>query len=180
MRFFGGVRRWLLAHDPRDAPAVRVTLPRLTRPNLVARLYMLFTALGTASVAWGVPSSSISRIMASGGITPHVIVGVMLAATVFGLLDIMLNDVAQLRNDLDPRGITARAVCWLEDRRVQRCYVIGGCYLVLTYAGVGSTVTGTFWLLAYWMQMTFCAGMLAWSLRALMSATLVGGRDATA
>ena len=157
----------------------RVTLPRLTRPNLVARLYMLFTALGTAGIAWGVPNSSISRIMASGGLTPHIIVGVMLTATVLGFLDILLNDVARLRDYLPPRGVGSRAVCWLEDRRVQRCYVIGGCYLVLTYAGVGSTVTGTFWLLAYWMQMTFCAGVLAWSLRALISAT-VGGRDATA
>lgn len=178
MRLFDGFQRWLSAHDPRDQPAVRVTLPRLTRPNLVARLYMLFTALGTASVAWGVPNSSISRIMASGGITPHIIVGVMLTATVLGIMDILLNDVAQLRDNLNPRGITTRAVCWLEDRRVQRCYVIGGCYLVLTCAGVGSSVTGTFWLLAYWLQMTFCAGILAWSLRSLMSATLVGGRNA--
>lgn len=158
----------------------RVTLPRLTRPNLVARLYMLFTALSTAGIAWGVPDSSISRIMASGGLTPHVIVGIMLAATVLGFLDIALNDVAKIRGVLDSRGVVSRAVCWLEDHRVQRCYVIGGCYLVLTYAGAGSTVTGTFWLLAYWVQMTFCAGMLAWSLRALMSASVAGGRDAAA
>ena len=174
--------RWLIGwlHSERAPELTRVALPRLTRPNLVARLYMLFTALGTSAIAWGVPKSSISRIMADGGMTPHIIIGTLLLATTLGFIDILANDVAQMQDKLTPGGYFARAIRWLEDRRVQRCYVIGGCYLVLTCAGLGSPVTGTFWLLAYWLQMTFCAGMLAWSLRALMAATLVGGRDAPA
>lgn len=162
-----------------DAGYVRVMLPRLTRPNLVARLYMLCTALNTASVAWGVPNSPISRIMESGGITPHIVVGVMLTATVLGFLDILFNDVAQTQERLSQDSAISNLAKWLDGRRMQRCFVIGGGYLVLTYAGLGSPVIGTFWLLAAWLQMTFCAGVLAWSLRALMLAT-VGGRDASA
>lgn len=140
---------------------------------------MLFTALGTSAIAWGVPKSSISRIMESGGMTPHIIIGMMLLATAFGFLDILANDVAQSQERLPPDSAISKFAAWLESRRQQRCFVIGGCYLVLTYAGLGSPVVGTAWLLAYWIQMTFCAGLLAWSLRALMSAT-VGGRDAVA
>ena len=154
-----------------DAGYARVTLPRLTRPNLVARLYMLFAALSTGAIAWWVPRSTISRIVETGGIAPHLIIGVMMAATVLGFLDIFANDCLLLQD---------RFSQWLESRRMQRCFVIGGCYLVLTYAGSGSHVTGTGWLLAYWLQMTFCSGLLAWSLRALTSATVAGGRNAQA
>lgn len=174
--------KWLAGwlHSAEESACVRVTLPRLTRPNLVARLYMLFTALGTSAIAWGVPKSSISRIMADGGMTPHIIIALMLTATVLGFLDILANDVAQTQERWGSDSAIGRIAHWLEGRRQQRCFVIGGCYLVLTSAGLGSPVVGTFWLLAYWIQMTFCAGLLAWSLRALMSATLPGGRDAPA
>ena len=155
-----------------DAVYVRVKLPRLTRPNLVARLYMLFTAFGTAGVGWGIPTSATAKIMESGGITAHAVIGTLVLATAFGLLDVLINDgfVVQERSD----GLLGRFAAWLDGRRTQRCFVIGGCYLVLTFAGSGSHVSGTFWLLLYYIQMTFCAGLLGWSLRALMSATIRG------
>ena len=156
----------------------RVTLPRLTRPNLVARFYMMFTALGTASVAWAVPGSTIARIMESGGIAAHIVVGIILTKTFLGFADIAMNDLLVMQERAD--GLVARFARWLEDRRTQRCFIVGGCYLVLTYAGIGSPVTGTFWLLVYYLQMSFCSGLLAWSLRALTLAEAVGGRDATA
>ena len=158
----------------------RVVLPRLTRPNLVARLYMFFTAMGTAGIGWGIPSSATARIMASGGTTADVVIGVMVLATALGFLDVIVNDVFELQSLVRTDGLIARAAAWLEDRRTQRCFVIGGCYLILTLAGSGSAVTGTFWLLMYYMQMTLCAGMLGWSLRALMLASMAGGgRDAS-
>ena len=157
---------------------VRVTLPRLSRPNLVARLYMLCTAMGTAAVAWGVPGSTISRIMASGGAAAHIVVAFMVLATALGVLDILANDIMLLRNKSG--GLICAAAAWLEDSRMQRCFAIGGCYLILTFAGIGSPVTGTFWILVYYLQMTFCSGLLGWSLRALMLATVPGGRDAAA
>lgn len=171
MRWFDS---WLNRAAPTwmsDADYRRVVLPRLTRPNLVARLYMLFAALSTGAIAWWVPRSTISRIMETGGITPHIIISTMMAATALGLLDIIANDCLLLQDRLSR---------WLESRRMQRCFVIGGCYLVLTYAGSGSHVTGTGWLLAYWLQMTFCSGLLAWSLRALASATVASDRNARA
>ena len=180
MRLFDGVRRWVADSDLSDEEYVRVNLPRLTRPNLVARLYMLFTSLSTAGIAWWVPRSTISRIMETGGITPHIIIGTMLGATIFGFLDILANDVLELQSMLKADGLAGRVVKWLEDRRMGRCFLIGGCYLVLTYAGSGSSVTGTGWLLAFWVQMALCAGLLAWSLRALLLATVAGGRDAPA
>ena len=171
MRWFDS---WLNRAAPiwmSDAEHTRVKLPRLTRPNLVARLYMLCTALSTGAIAWWVPHSTVSRILETGGVAPHIIIGVMLAATALGFLDIIANDC------LLRQGRLSR---WLESRRMQRCFVIGGCYLVLTYAGSGSHVTGTGWLLVYWLQMTFCSGLLAWSLRALTSASIVDGHNARA
>lgn len=158
----------------------RVTLPRLTRPNLVARLYMIFTAMSTAAVAWAVPGSTIKRIMESGGATAHVVVGVLLAFALVGFADIVTNDLFAIQERSGARSIAGRLAFWFEDQRMQRCFVIGGCYMVLTLAGVGSPIAGTFWLLFYYMQMSFCAGLQAWSLLHLMSATVVGGRDAAA
>ena len=159
-----------------DAQYRRVVLPRLTRPNLVARLYMLFTAFGTAGVGWGIPTSATARIMENGGMTAHAVIAAMVISTAFGLLDAVLNDGFAVRAD----SLLGRVAAWLEGRRTQRCFVIGGCYLILTFAGTGSHVGGTFWLLLYYIQMTFCAGLLGWSLRALMLATVAGGRDAPA
>lgn len=159
----------------------RVALPRLTRPNLVARLYMFFTAMGTAGIGWGIPASATARIMASGGATADIVIGVMVLATTLGLLDVIVNDGFALQSIVSADGLIGRAAAWLEGRRTQRCFVIGGCYLILTLAGSGSPVTGTFWLLLYYLQMTLCAGLLGWSLRALMLASVAGGgRDASA
>lgn len=157
----------------------RVVLPRLTRPNLVARLYMIFTSMSTAGIGWGIPTSATAKIMESGGMTAHLVIAAMTLATVFGLLDVIANDGLDLQSHLGgPVGLFSS---WLEGRRTQRCFLIGGCYLVLTLAGSGSDVPGTFWLLLYFLQMTLCAGLLGWSLRALMLATVAGGdRDAAA
>lgn len=172
MKLFVGVKQWLEASDLRGEPQ-RVTLPRLTRPNLVARLYMLFTAMSSAGIGWGIPTSATARIMESGGAMAHVIVAMMTLATVLGLLDVVLND-----GFVVSYGRLGRFSAWLEDRRTQRCFVIGGCYLILAFATHGSPVVGTFWLLLYYAQMTLCAGLLGWSLRALMLATVAGERDA--
>lgn len=179
MRWFNSYRA-----DPGEADErelVRINLPRLTRPNLVARLYMLFTAMGTAGIGWGIPTSATARIMESGGLTAHAVIATMVLATVFGLLDVIANDGFAVQSLARPGGLICRSAAWLEGRRTPRCFVIGGCYLILTLAGSGSPVTGTFWLLLYYMQMTLCAGLLGWSLRALMLATVAGGdRDAAA
>lgn len=142
---------------------------------------MFFTAMGTAGIGWGIPTSATARIMASGGATADIVIGVMVLATALGLLDVIVNDALAVQSIVSADGLIGRAAAWLEDRRTQRCFVIGGCYLILTLAGSGSAVTGTFWLLLYYMQMTLCAGLLGWSLRALMIASVAGGgRDAPA
>ena len=92
----------------------------------------------------------------------------------------VLNDGFAVQKLVRADSLTGRFAVWLEHRRTPRCFLIGGCYLVLTFAGSGSHISGTFWLLLYYIQMAFCAGLLGWSLRALMSATAEGGRDATA
>ena len=176
MRWFDS---WLNRAAPAwmvDAEYRRVVLPRLTRPNLVARLYMIFTAFGTAGTGWGIPTSATARIMESGGLAAHAVIAAMVFSTVFGLLDVVANDVFAVRSG----GPLSRFAARLEGRRMQRCFVIGGCYLILAFAGYGSHIVGTFWLLLYYLQMTFCAGLLGWSLRALMLATVAGGRDAPA
>lgn len=158
----------------------RVALPRLTRPNLVARLYMIFTAMGTAGIGWGIPTSATARIMESGGAVAHIVIAAMVLATASGLLDVIANDLAAVRSFVRQDGLIGRFAAWLEGRRTPRCFMIGGCYLIMTLAGSGSAVPGTFWLLLYYMQMTLCAGLLGWSLRALMLATVAGGdRDAS-
>lgn len=163
-----------------DAGYRRVILPRLTRPNLVARLYMLFTAMSSAGIGWGIPTSATARIMEAGGVTAHFIVAAMTLATVFGLLDVIVNDMFTVQNLVRPDGLIGRFAAWLEWRRTGRCFVIGGCYLILAFATNGSPVVGTSWLLLYYLQMTLCAGLLGWSLRALMLATVAGDRDAPA
>lgn len=179
MRWFGFYRTDDQEQAERDQEFLRVNLPRLTRPNLVARLYMLFTATGTAGIGWGLPSSATARIMESGGATAHAIIATMVLATTLGLLDVIVNDGFALQSVLRADGLMGRFVAWLEDRRTPRCFVIGGCYLILTFAGFGSSVPGTFWLLLYYGQMTLCAGLLGWSLRALMLAKVAGERSAT-
>ena len=163
-----------------DAHYRRVVLPRLTRPNLVARLYMLFTAMRTVGEGWGLPESPTARILESGGITAHLVIATVVLATALGLLDAILNDLMEMRGRVHAEGLLGRFVGGLEDRRSPRCFLLGGCYLVLTYAGSGSSVTGTSWLLVSWIQMALCAGLLAWGLRALASATVVSGRNAQA
>ena len=182
---WGCSMRWLDSWLNRAAPAWmgdaeyrRVVLPRLTRPNLVARLYMLFTAMSNAGIGWGIPTSATAKIMESGGMVAHFIVASMTLATVFGLLDVIANDVLDLQRSARPDGLIGRFAAWLEWRRTARCFLIGGCYLILAFATHGSPVSGTGWLLLYYLQMTLCAGLLGWSLRALMHATVVGSRDA--
>ena len=85
-------------------------------------------------------------------------------------------DFATLADQLG--GVIERALGWLERQRIPQCFVIGGCYLVLTHAGVGSQVTGSFWLLVYYVYMTVCAGQQGWSLYYLQTATV--SRDAPA
>lgn len=163
-----------------DSGLQRVVLPRLTRPNLVARLYMLFTALSSAGIGWGIPTSVTARIMESGGMAAHFIVATMTLETVLGLLDVIANDVFDLQSSGRPDGLIGRFAAWLECRRTARCFLIGGCYLILAFATHGSPVSGTGWLLLYYLQMALCAGLLGWSLRALMLATVVEERNARA
>ena len=153
-------------------------IPRLVRPNLVSRMYMLLTSLGTVAIAWLVPGSTINKIMATGGVAADIVIGCMLLATIFGLLDVVANDLLALRGKVCSGGIIDRTLGWLERQRIPQCFVIGGCYLVLTHAGIGSQVTGSFWLLVYYVYMTVCAGQQGWSLYYLQTATV--SRDAPA
>lgn len=153
-------------------------IPRLVRPNLVARMYMLLTSLGTVAIAWLVPGSTISRIIATGGLAADGVIACLLLAAMFGLFDVVANDLLLLRDKVCSGGVIDRALAWLERQRIPQCFVIGGCYLVLTHAGVVSQVTGSFWLLVYYVYMTVCAGQQGWSLYYLQTATV--SRDAPA
>lgn len=143
-------------------------LPHLARPNLIARLYMLFVAQGTVEIAWLIPSSATTRIVESGGSLAAFVLMTMTAAVVVGLLDVLLNDVG--RADTRWRGIGGAPARWLRAQRINVCYVVGGCYLVQAYAGLGSEVQGTIWLLIYYTKIAILGLGLAWSLRYLAAA----------
>lgn len=162
-----------------DPTYIKVTLPKLARPNLVARFYMLCTSFGTITVAWLVPGSTVGRILTLGGFTAEVFMTIMLIATLAGFLDILMNDVVSVCDWIKRENPVSKFSNWLEGRRIARCYVIGGCYLLLVYAGIGSTLPGTFWLFSYFTSLSLCAGLQGWSLRYLLSAT-TGGGDAVA
>jgi hypothetical protein len=144
------------------------SLPDLVRPNLIARLYMLFVAQGTVEIAWLIPSSATTRIVESGGTLATFILELMTAAVAVGLIDVLVNDVGRLDARL-PGWIGAPAR-WLRAQRIHVCYVIGGCYLVQAYAGLESDVQGTIWLLIYYTKVAGLGLALAWSLRYLAAA----------
>lgn len=143
-------------------------LPDLARPNLIARLYMLFVAQGTVEIAWLIPSSATTRIVESGGTLASFVLGLMTAAVVVGLLDVLVNDVGHADQRLP--GVIGAPARWLRAQRIHVCYVVGGCYLVQAYAGLGSEVQGTIWLLIYYAKIAALGLGLAWSLRYLAAA----------
>lgn len=146
----------------------RVNLPRLSRPNLVARLYMLFVAQGTIEIAWLIPSSATARIIVAGGLLAQIVLLAMTVAVVFGLLDVLANDVARL-GEKRP-GWVSGCARWLQSRRIDRCYVIGGAYILQAYAGMEGQVEGTVFLLLYYLKLAGLAALLAWSLLYLEAA----------
>lgn len=143
-------------------------LPGLARPNLVARLYMLFVAEGTVEIAWMLPSSATTRILESGGMLALGILWLMTAATALGLFDVLMNDLFRVCER--PLGAAGRLAAWVHGQRINVCYAIGACYLVQAYAGMGSPVEGTAWLLIYYFKLAMLALVLAWSLMYLAAA----------
>jgi hypothetical protein len=148
--------------------AVIEMLPRMARPNLVARLYMLFVAEGTVEIAWLIPSSATTRILESGGALAVAVLWIMTIATAFGLVDVLFNDLCRISEW--PRGAAGRFSRWIHGQRIHVCYAIGACYLVQAYAGVGSPIDGAFWLLVYYFKLAMLALVLAWSLMYLAAA----------
>jgi hypothetical protein len=136
---------------------------------------MLFVAEGTVEIAWMIPSSATTRILESGGLTAFLVLWVMTVATALGLIDVLINDVGRI--SAHPRGIIGKVATWLHDQRINSCYVIGGCYIIQAYAGMGSPIEGTFWLLIYYFKLAMLAGMLAWSLMFLSAAEGSHARD---
>lgn len=154
-----------MMYEPRAAIEL---LPGMARPNLVARLYMLFVAEGTVEIAWMIPSSATTRIIESGGLLALGILWLMTAATALGLFDVLMNDL--FRVSAKPVGVAGRIATWAHGQRINVCYAIGACYLVQAYAGMGSPVEGTAWLLIYYFKLALLALVLAWSLMYLAAA----------
>lgn len=148
-------------------PLSRVRLPRLAAPNLIARLYMLCIASGTVKIAWLVPMSATAKIMASGGIIAQAVLAVMATMCVIGLIDILFNDALVFDK---PSPALKRWCSFLESGRERRCHVISSCYLIQMFAGAGSDVTGTFWLLEFYLEVGLITCLLSWSLMFLRAA----------
>ena len=150
-----------------NGPLSRVRLPRLAAPNLIARLYMLCIASGTVKIAWLVPISASTKILASGGIIAQAVLLMMTLTCIVGVIDILLNDALVFD---DPSPALARWCALLETGRERRCHVISSCYLIQVFAGAGSDVTGTFWLLEWYLEVGLITCLLSWSLMFLRAA----------
>ena len=148
-------------------PLRRVRLPRLAAPNLIARLYMLCIASGTVKIAWLVPMSATNKILASGGAIAQAVLWMMTAMCVVGIIDILFNDVMVFDK---PSSMMDRWCSFLETGRERRCHVISSCYLIQMFAGAGSDVPGTFWLLEFYLEVGLITCLLSWSLMFLRAA----------
>ena len=148
-------------------PLRRVRLPRLAAPNLIARLYMLCIASGTVKIAWLVPMSATTKILASGGAIAQAVLWMMTLTCLVGIIDILVNDVMVFDN---PSSAVERWCALLERGRERRCHIISSCYLIQMFAGAGSDVTGTFWLLEFYLEVGLITCLLSWSLMFLRAA----------
>lgn len=146
-----------------------MNLPRLAAPNLIARLYMLCIASGTVKIAWLVPMSATTKMLASGGAIAQAVLVMMALTCAAGVIDILINDVFALADDRRD-DVTTRFCNWLESGRERRCHVISSCYLIQMFAGAGSDVTGTFWLLEFYLEVGLITCLLSWSLMFLRAA----------
>ena len=90
--------------------------------------------------------SATTKILASGGAIAQAVLVMMAFTCAVGVIDILINDAFALADD-GQDDLTTRLCHWLESGRERRCHVISSCYLIQMFAGAGSDVTGTFWLL---------------------------------
>ncbi len=153
-----------------------VTIPTLARPNLAARILMLMVGGGTAQIAWLVPSSATTRILATGGAVAESILVLMTLTIAVGWLDVILNDFVRTVDKKRGGPWVMAFSAFLRRNRAHVCYLVSGCYLLQAYAGLGSGVPGTLWLLVYYLEVAAACAHIAWTLTYLDAADVVGKR----
>ena len=153
-----------------------VTIPTLARPNLAARILMLMVGGGTAQIAWLVPSSATTHILATGGAVAEAILILMTITIAVGWLDVVLNDFVRAVDKKRGGALVLAVAALLRRNRSSVCYLVSGCYLLQAYAGLGSGVPGTVWLLVYYLEVAAACAHIAWTLTYLDAAD-VGGKS---
>ena len=122
---------------------------RLLKFDLIARCAILQQALVTCVLAWFVPVSLTSKLIAEGNQYGHFVLIALTAVIAVGIADIFVNDVLPAKFTLQ----------WCRQRRHKIYNFIAGLYFIQAFAGVGDTLNAEDILcFAYFLE----GGIAAW------------------
>lgn len=122
---------------------------RLLKFDLIARCAVLQQAVVTCCLAWFVPVSLTSKLIAQGAGFGTTVLIALTCVVAVGVLDILINDFLPDRFTLQ----------YFKQRRHHLYHLIAGLYFVQAFAGVGDTLNSEDVLCAAYLA---AGGVSAW------------------
>ena len=126
---------------------------RLLRLGLIARCAILAHALEICLLAWFVPTSLHSKMIAPGDTAGIVILALFTVCTLVGVIDVIINDLL-------PPSIMLRSVF---KRRYSIYNVLAALYFMRAFASLGSSLNIEDTLTVGYMMVGFVTAWYSWA-----------------